>query len=90
MDRAGLLRNLYVRSTTPAAIAFTVAVCSGTTSPPICGGTRPQCTVAAGATTCSDTASAVTVAQGDYVELQIGAQGTAIGNVGFSVELSDP
>jgi cysteine-rich repeat protein len=90
MDRPARLRNLYVHSTAAPTTSFVVTICSGPTSPPSCSGTRPHCTVGIGATTCSDTANAVTVAEGDYVEVQIGNQGDTAGTVGFAVELTDP
>ena len=40
--------------------------------------------------TCSDTTDVVTVATGDYVEVQVQNQGDTSGTVGFSVELVDP
>jgi len=46
--------------------------------------------VAAGAMTCNDPTNTVAVAQGDYVEVQVGNQGDATGTVGFSVEVVDP
>jgi len=90
MDRPARLQNLYVHSTTPATTAFTVTVCSGATSPPSCSGSQPHCTVAAGSTACSDPSTVVAVAQGDYVEVQVGSQGDTTGTVGFSVEVVDP
>jgi uncharacterized delta-60 repeat protein len=89
MDRPAQLQNLYVHSTTAAARAFSVSVCSGSTTPPSCGGTRPHCTVALGATACSDTSSAVSVLQGDYVAVQVENQGDTTGTVGFSVEVAN-
>ena len=89
MDRAARLQNLSVHSTTPATVAFAVTVCSGATSPPGCNGVRPQCTVAAGATTCTDSARTISVAQGDYVEVRVDNQGDATGTIGFAVELAD-
>jgi hypothetical protein len=90
MDRGARLQNLYVHSTNTPNTAYTVTVCSGSTSPPDCTGTRPRCTVALGTTTCSDTSSAATVAEGDYVEVRVGNQGNTSGTVGFSVEIVDP
>ena len=89
MDRPARLQNLYVHSTAAPTNPFTVTVCSGPTSPPSCSGVRPRCTVASGSTTCNDTASAVTAAQGDYVEVQVQNQGDTTGTVGFSVEVMD-
>ena len=89
MDRPAQLQNLYVHSTTAPASPFTITVCSGPTSPPSCGGARPRCTVGTGSTTCSDTTDAVTVAEGDYVEVQVENQGDTTGTVGFSVEVAD-
>jgi hypothetical protein len=89
MDRPAQLRNLYVHSTTAPASSFAVSVCTGSTSPPVCGGSRPQCTVAVGSTTCSDTTHVVTVAQGDYVEVRVQNQGDTTGTVGFSAEMVD-
>ena len=90
MDRAAVLRNLYVDSTTLPSAAFTVTVCSGATSPPSCAGARPRCTVALGSTSCSDTGSSITVAAGDYVEVEIGGQGNTAGTLGFSFEVAEP
>ena len=89
MDRPAQLQNLYVHSTTAPTSSFTVTVCSGPTSPPSCSGPRPRCTVGTGSTTCSDTTGVVTVATGDYVEVQVQNQGDTSGTVGFSVELVD-
>ncbi len=89
MERSAQLENLYVQTTSPATTAFSVTVCSGATSPPSCTGIRPSCTVAVGATECSDVASVASVAQGDFVEVQVQAQGNTTGTVGFSVELLD-
>jgi hypothetical protein len=50
---------------------------------------RPRCTVGIGSTTYSDTGDAVTVAEGDYVEVQVGNQGDTTGTVGFSVDVAD-
>ena len=90
MDRPARLQNLYVHSTTVPTSAFTVTVCSGATSPPSCSGPRPRCTVGTGSMACSDTTDVVTVAAGDYVEVQVQNQGDTSGTVGFSVELADP
>ena len=90
MDRPARLQNLYVNSTTVPTSPFTVTVCSGPTSPPSCSGVRPRCTVGSGSTGCNDTSHAVTVAQGDYVEVQVQNQGDTSGTVGFSVEVADP
>jgi hypothetical protein len=89
MERPAVLRSLYVDSTTLPATAFTVTVCTGTSSPPSCVGTRPQCTVNLGSTSCSDTSTSVSVAAGDYVEVQIGGQGNTAGTLGFSFEVAD-
>jgi cysteine-rich repeat protein len=89
MDRPAKLQNLYVHSTTAPASSFMVTVCSGPTSPPSCSGVRPRCTVAIGSTTCDDTTNSVSVAQGDYVEVQVQNQGDTSGTVGFSVEVVD-
>jgi len=90
MDRPTRLQNLYVHSTTTPTTAFSVTVCSGPTSPPSCSGPRPRCTVGTGSSTCSDTTDVVTVAVGDFVEVQVQSQGDTSGTVGFSVELADP
>jgi len=89
IDRSAQVQNLYVHSTTPAARAFTVTVCSGSTSPPSCTGTRPHCTVTLGATTCTDTTNALSLSQGSYVEVQVEHQGDTAGTIGFSVELAN-
>ena len=89
MDRPARLQNLYVHSTTTPTMAFAVTVCSGPTSPPSCSGPRPRCTIGIGSTTCSDTTNVITVAEGDYVEVQVQNQGDTTGTVGFSVELVD-
>jgi len=72
-----------------SARTLTVTVCSGPTTPPSCVGVRPRCTVGIGSTTYSDTGDAVTVAEGDYVEVQVGNQGDTTGTVGFSVDVAD-
>jgi hypothetical protein len=89
MDRSAKLENLYVQTTAPATTAFSVTVCSGASSPPSCTGIRPRCTVAVGATECHDVANVASVAQGDFVEVQVQSQGTTAGTIGFSVELLD-
>jgi hypothetical protein len=88
MDRPAQLQHLYVHSTTAAASAFTVRVCAGSSSPANCA-VGPRCTVPLGGLTCSDTSTIVPVAQGDYVEVQVGNQGDTSGTVGFSVDVVD-
>jgi hypothetical protein len=89
MDRPAVLRNLYVDSTTLPTTPFSVTVCTGASSPPSCAGSRPQCTVPLGSTSCSDTITSVSVAAGDYVEVEIGGQGSTGGTLGFSFEVAD-
>lgn len=90
IDRPARLRNVVLHSTTAVAVATTVTVCSGPTSPPSCSGTRPQCAIAVGGTACSDLVNSTTVSAGDYVEVQIGHQGNTAGTIGFAVEIVDP
>ena len=65
-ERAATLRNLYVKNEATMAKAYTITICTDTTSTPVCTGTRPTCTVAVGSSSCSDTTNAVDVAVGDY------------------------
>jgi hypothetical protein len=90
VDRATQVRSLFVETTTPAASAFTVTVCSATVSPPSCAGTRPRCTVPVGGTTCADVVGTVDVPAGGVVEVQVQGQGSALGSVGYAAEMVDP
>jgi hypothetical protein len=90
MDRPAVLRNLHVDTTTLPAAAFLVTVCTGAATPPSCTGTRPQCTVHLGSTSCTDTSTSLSVDAGDYVdEVEITGQGGTGGTVGFSFEVAD-
>jgi hypothetical protein len=85
----GIGTLLRARRCTAAFVIATGIALSVPTVPPSCSGAWPRCTVAMGSTTCSDTTNAVTVAQGDYVEVQVQNQGDTTGTEGFSVEVAD-
>lgn len=71
---AGTIRRLVAALDSPDASTLTATACDASSSPPVCTGTRPSCSFVYPATSCSDVADAHAraLAQGDYLQFQLG------------------